>query len=81
MIDTAQFKTWLENNTSYSGAVISDTVSRVKRADSILGLKEDEIYFFYLERKSEFKGLSMSVRSQIKKAVRLYFNFRNVPME
>ena len=81
MIDMAQFKTWLEENTSYSGAVISDTVSRLKRADSILELSEEEVYLFYLERKPEFKTLSMSVKSQIKKAVRLYLTYKNVPVE
>ena len=81
MIDVAQFKTWLEEKTSYSGAVISDTISRLKRADSILELSEEEVYLFYLERKPEFKALSMSVRSQIKKAVRLYLTFRNVPVK
>lgn len=80
MVDAAQFKAWLEENTAYSGAVISDTISRLRRADSILELNEEEIYIFYLERKPEFKSLSMSVRSQIKKAVRLYLNFKNVPV-
>ena len=81
MTDIAQFKTWLEENTSYSGAVIRDTISRLKRADSILELSEEEVYLFYLERKPEFKALSMSVKSQIKKAVRLYLTHKNVPVE
>lgn len=81
MVDAAQFKTWLEENTPYSNAVIGDTVSRLRRADSILEVTEEEVYLFYLERKPEFKALSMSVRSQIKKAVRLYLTFRNVPVE
>ena len=81
MVDAAQFKTWLEENTPYSSAVIGDTVSRLRRADSILEITEEEVYLFYLERKPEFKALSMSVKSQIKKAVRLYLTFRNVPVE
>lgn len=81
MIDTATFKTWLESNTTYSDAVISDTISRLKRADSILKLSEEEVYIFHLERKSEFKELSVSVKSQIKKAVKLYLCFRNVLVE
>lgn len=81
MIDMVQFKTWLEENTSYSGSVISDTISRLKRADSILELSEEEVYLFYLERKPEFKALSMSVKSQVKKAVRLYLTCKNVPVE
>lgn len=81
MINLVQFKAWLEENTSYSCAVVSDTISRVKRANSILELSEEEVYLFYLERKPEFKTLSMSVKSQIKKAVRLYFAYKNVPVK
>lgn len=73
MIDTELFKSWLKENTSYSDAVISDTISRVKRADNILEWYNDEVYQFYLEHNEQYKNLSVSVRSQIKKAVKLYY--------
>ena len=73
MIDTELFKSWLKENTSYSDAVIGDTISRVKRADNILEWYDDEVYQFYLEHEENYKVLSVSVRSQIKKAVSLYF--------
>lgn len=73
MIDTELFKSWLKENTGYSDAVIGDTISRIKRADSILEWYDDEVYQFYLEHNEKYKALSVSVRSQIKKAVRLYF--------
>ena len=44
MIEAEQFKEWLKNNTTYSDAVICDTVSRIKRADSILEWSDDEVY-------------------------------------
>ena len=72
MIDANLFRTWLKTNTNYSDAVISDTVSRAKRADGILEWYDDEIYQFYLEREEQYQALSVSVRSQIKKAVKLY---------
>ncbi len=72
MIDANLFRTWLKENTNYSDAVIGDTISRVKRADSILEWYNDEIYQFYLEREEKYQALSVSVRSQIKKAVKLY---------
>lgn len=72
MIDAALFKSWLKENTCYSDAVISDTISRVKRADSILEWYDDEVYQFYLEHEENYKVLTVSVRSQIKKAVSLY---------
>lgn len=72
MINTVQFRAWLKENTSYSDAVINDTVSRAKRADGILEWYDDEVYQFYLERNEKYQALSKSVRSQIKKAVKLY---------
>ena len=36
MVNVEMFKAWLKSNTTYSEAVISDTISRVKRADKIL---------------------------------------------
>ncbi len=72
MIDTELFKSWLKANTSYSDAVITDTISRAKRADSFLEWYNDDVYQFYLEREEQYQALSVSVRSQIKKAVKLY---------
>lgn len=79
MIDVEMFKAWLKGNTTYSEAVISDTISRVKRADKILEWNDEETYIFYLEQKDQYKGLSVSVRSQIKKSVMLYHSFRMEP--
>lgn len=76
MIYTEEFRKWLVENTTYSLPVISDTVSRIKRADRILEWSGEDIYQFRLEQLEEYKKLSVSVRSQIKKAVKLYFEFR-----
>jgi hypothetical protein len=75
MIEADGFKEWLKKNSTYSDAVISDTVSRVKRADSILEWSDEEVYQFYLEHTEEYKRLSVSVRSQMKRAVKWYFEF------
>lgn len=75
MVDTEQFKKWLKDNTQYSDAVISDMSSRIKRADNILTWYDDEVYQFYLEQDDQYKLLSTSVRSQIKKSVKLYRQF------
>lgn len=77
MIDTINFKQWLLENTTYSDAVITDIISRIKRADAILEWYDDEVYQFYLEREDAYKKLSVSVRSQIKKAVKLYYRYVN----
>ena len=81
MVNVEMFKAWLKSNTTYSEAVISDTISRVKRADKILEWNDEETYFFYLEQHEQYKGLSVSVRSQIKKSVMLYRSFRTEQSE
>lgn len=75
MIYKEDFKKWLIENTSYSLPVISDTVSRMRRADRILEWSGEDVYQFRLEQMEEYKKISVSVRSQIKKAVKLYFDF------
>ena len=81
MVNVEMFKAWLKSNTTYSEAVISDTISRVKRADKILEWNDEETYFYYLEQQEQYKGLSVSVRSQIKKSVMLYRSFRTEQSE
>lgn len=72
MIDRDGFKAWLSDNTGYSSSVICDQISRMKRADCIREWDGNETYLFFLEKESAFNGLSVSVRSQMRKAVRLY---------
>ena len=75
MVDTDGFKRWLKDNSAYSEAVIGDMASRVRRADSIMEWYDEEVYQFYLEQTQQYQCLSGSVRSQIKKAVKLYREF------
>lgn len=75
MINSIAFAAWLKVNTSYSAAVVSDTLSRIKRADGIMSYTGEETYLFYLERQQIFQSLSVSVRSQIRKAVKLYMRY------
>lgn len=77
MLDLQNFKIWLENNTDYSRQTIGNIVSRLKRADSILAWYNDTVYLFRLEENREYSQLSSSVKSQIKKAVKLYFTYVN----
>ena len=75
MIDLSNFKLWLTENKTYSAATISNTVSRFKRANSIYPWYNDAVYQFHLEQMKAYQSLSGAVRSQIKKAVKLYFEF------
>ncbi len=75
MVDLSNFRIWLHDARAYSERTISNTVSRMKRADSFLTWYNDSVYQFRLEQLTEFQNLSTAVKSQIKKAVKLYFEF------
>src|SRR5699024_5252985 len=74
-LDLEGYREWLINNQNYSSKTISNTVSRMRRANKIMEWFNNPVYLFELEQRSEFKELSCSVRSQIKRAVKLYFEF------
>lgn len=73
----SDFALWLKDNTEYQPRVQSDIVSRVKRADGILPLPQisDMYYLFRLQQEDNYKALSTSVRSQLKKAITIYFAY------
>lgn len=73
----SNFKLWLSENKNYSNKVVSNIVSRFKRANGFLPWFNDPIYLYQLERVDEYLRLSTAVRSQIKKAVKLYSEFVN----
>ena len=77
MNDLSNFKLWLTENKNYSTKTISNTVSRFKRANNMLTWFNDALYQFRLEQSEEYRVLPGTVRSQIKKAVKLYFEFVN----
>lgn len=75
MVDLVNFKLWLMDKTTYRERTISNIVSRFKRADALVKWHNDTIYHFQLEQCQKFQKLSPTVRSQIKKAVKLYFEY------
>lgn len=75
MIDVDVFKEWLADNTNYSDAVIRDMASRMKRADNIVAWEPTTIYLFKLEQHDTFKKMNVSVKSQVRKAVKCYTQF------
>lgn len=75
----ANFQHWLINEKNYSVRSASDTVSRVKRADKlypICGIP-DSYYLYQLENTIHFNDLSVSVKSQLKRAMKLYAAYLN----
>lgn len=75
MNDLSNFKLWLTENKDYSSKTISNIVSRFKRANNMVPWFDDNLYLFQLEQTKEYQTLSSPVRSQIKKAVKLYSEF------
>lgn len=69
------FKQWLVTNTTYSDRVVSNIVSRLNRADRMHPVRPEEVYLFELEHTDEFNSLSVTIKSQIRKAVKLYFQY------
>ena len=65
-----EFKKWLQEKNKYTDASIKDIVSRLRRANN-----NEDIYLFRLEQCDEFKRASVSVKSQIRRSVRLYFQY------
>jgi len=81
-MDLDEFRIWLTANKNYSKETISNIVSRMKRANNILPWFDEIVYQFRLEQEIQFQSLSCSVRSQIKKAVKLYFEFtKQIPLQ
>ncbi len=67
------FEDWLISCKNYSGRSAKDVVSRCKRSEKMLSCDgiPDAYYLFSLEQQEEYKDLSVSVRSQMKRAIEL----------
>lgn len=74
-MNISDFRQWLISNTTYSSRVVSNIISRLNRADRMHPVYPEEIYLFELEHTDKFKNLSTTVKSQIRKAVKLYFQY------
>lgn len=70
-----EFKKWLDETTDYTKETKSNILSRLKRANNIIPIVADELYLFNLSTNEEFNKLSVSVKSQIRRAVKLFIRF------
>ena len=76
MEDRQAFSEWLRENKKYSDRSISDVFSRLNRANTILPNHELNHYYIPdLEQTAEFEELDVSVKSQIRKAIRLKMSY------
>lgn len=71
------FVTWLVEEQKFTKRSASDTLSRVRRADRICHLNgmPNDYYCYLLQKEDGYAELSVSVRSQIKRALSLYGAF------
>lgn len=76
-MDYEGFKIWLKTKYTYTEATIKDMASRLRRANNILEFFNDDVYLFKLSQSKEFQSASASVKSQIRKAVKLYTTYIN----
>lgn len=74
-MDCDEFKKWLQEKNKYTDASIKDIISRLRRANNILIFRNEDIYLFRLEQCEEFQKASVSVKSQMRRAIRLYFQY------
>ncbi len=74
-MDCDEFKKWLQEKNKYTDASIKDIISRLRRANNILIFLNEDIYLFRLEQCEEFQKASVSVKSQMRRAIRLYFQY------
>ena len=74
------FSQWLEKDQNIASRARSDVISRLKRAVRIAGPIEDKTErkaCYDFDSAAEGRGLTASVRSQIKHAIRLYCQWEN----
>lgn len=76
-VEKTEFINWLILTHNFSKRTASDTISRIKRADKIYKISDtpNQFYFCELQQQDEFNRLSVSVRSQIKRATSLYCEY------
>jgi DNA (cytosine-5)-methyltransferase 1 len=77
-----EFSNWLKKNKRFTVASANDVVSRLRRVDSICDIEWDKALdsnLFTLSQKNEFKKLTPSVKSQLRRSVKLYYEFSDSP--
>lgn len=77
-----QFFDWLSNTQSLSERTQRDILSRLKRADNVCAIPSmpEAHYLFSLQQSEGYKSLTPSVRSQLKRAVCLYSDYRKAKL-
>lgn len=72
------FIDWLKQVHQFTPRVASDTISRIRRCNKILLLSDQskKNYLLSLEKDSEFLEISKTIQSQLKRAIVLYYEYK-----
>ena len=72
-----RFIDWLKDEKKLSSKVAGDTLSRIGRSKRILdfGTYDCECYLKKLRQEDSFQNIVPSVQAQIRRAIRLYFEY------
>ncbi|MDR2602787.1 MAG: hypothetical protein LBC53_10140 [Spirochaetaceae bacterium] len=73
------FCEWLQTTKALTKKSANDVVSRLKRAKNIIDVDvpvDIDALLFNFTRKTGFKALTTTVRSQLKRAIKLYREFK-----
>ena len=82
MGDLDSFREWLISTKSYQKRVAKDILSRLKRANGFIDLSNPSDYsIFCLDKNSDFNVLGVSVKSQIRKSIKLFIEYIEVKKE
>jgi len=77
--DYTVFREWLQTTKSLTKNSAEDVVSRIRRAKNIMEIDipiDIETLLFHFMGKPAFKTLTITVKSQLKRAIKLYKEFK-----
>lgn len=78
-MNNLSFQQWLIDAKNYKNKSASDVISRINRVKTFIRIPEliDDNVILSLNENQDFKKLSVSVRSQLRRALRLLREYNN----
>lgn len=73
-----EFIDWLQHNYCYTPLAAKDVVSHLSRCNRIISLQDQshKEYLMQIEAQEDFNNLSKSIRSQLRRAITLYYEYK-----
>lgn len=80
MLDEEEFKEWLRIKNGYTKKTAADVLSRIKRVNKLISLPEkiNDYTIYELNKSKEFNKISVSVKSQLRRAILLLKEYQNI---